>query len=172
MENLNILKEKSFESGVLGSERPGATLPPHELWQFKKNGLVVIECPQRIPCNPCNTSCPTGAVKPFEDINDVPAIDYDKCTGCALCVAKCPGLACFVIDLSFSADYALIKLPHEMLPLPNPGDEVECLDRTGETIGRGKVEKVTEPHKDRTRVLAVSVKKDLISEVRAVRVVN
>jgi Fe-S-cluster-containing hydrogenase component 2 len=172
MKTESILKDKSFESGVLGGERPGAVLPPEEFWKSKKNGLVVIECPQRIPCNPCNTSCPTGAVKQFEDINDLPSVDYGKCTGCALCVAKCPGLACFVIDLSFSNDYATIKLPYEMLPVPNPGDEVECLNRIGETVGTGKVNAVLEPLKDSTKVLVVSVKKNLISDVRAVRAMN
>jgi Fe-S-cluster-containing hydrogenase component 2 len=172
METVSVLKDKAFASGVLDGERPGAVLPPDELWESKKNGLVVIECPQRIPCNPCNTSCPAGAVKPFNDINDLPSIDYDKCTGCALCVAKCPGLACFVIDLSFASDYALIKLPYEMLPVPKPGDEVECLDRIGEVAGTGKVEAVLEPLKDSTKVLVVSVKKNLILDVRAVRAVN
>lgn len=169
---MDFLKDNSYESGVLTKECPGAVLPPEKLWAGKKNGLVVIECPQRIPCNPCNTSCPTGAVVPFDDINDVPKIDYEKCTGCALCVAKCPGLACFVIDLTFAEDKALIKMPYEMLPVPNAGDEVDCLNRTGDVVGRGKVESVTEPHKDRTRVVSVSVSKDLISQVRAVRVVG
>ncbi|HDQ93608.1 MAG TPA: 4Fe-4S ferredoxin, partial [Synergistetes bacterium] len=55
-------KEKLFNGGVLTEPRKGAIEPPKELWEGKKNGLVIIECPQRIPCNPCHTSCPTGAV--------------------------------------------------------------------------------------------------------------
>ena len=108
-----------FNSGILTGERPGAEKPPQELWEKKANGLVIIECPQRIPCNPCHTSCPTGAVMPFADINDTPRIDYTKCTGCTMCVAKCPGLACFVVDLTYGGpDEALMKLPYEMLPVP------------------------------------------------------
>ena len=65
-------KEKLFNSGVLTEHGiPGATLPPAEKWENKKGGYVIIECPKRIPCNPCATSCPTGAVLPFEDINDI-----------------------------------------------------------------------------------------------------
>jgi sarcosine oxidase subunit alpha len=94
-------KEKLFNGGVLTEARKGAIEPPRDLWENKKNGLVIIECPQRIPCNPCHTSCPTGAVKAFKDINDQPEIDYEKCTGCARCVAVCPGLACFVVDLTW-----------------------------------------------------------------------
>jgi Fe-S-cluster-containing hydrogenase component 2 len=171
MSSTAFLTDKSYESGVLSGERPGAVLPPDALWKNKKNGLAVIECPQRIPCNPCGTSCPSGAVIPFVDINDTPAVDYEKCTGCALCVAKCPGLACFVIDLTFGEDTALIKLPYEMVPIPKTGDSVDCLDRTGEVVGRGKVENIAEPLKDRTRVVSVSVKKDLTSSIRAIRVV-
>lgn len=167
-----LLKDNSYESGILTEACPGAISPPEKLWVQKKNGLVVIECPQRIPCNPCNTSCPAGAVMPFEDINDVPAINYDKCTGCALCVATCPGLACFVIDLTFAEDKALIKMPHEMLPTPKTGNSVDCLNRGGDVVCRGRVEGVTEPLKDRTKVVSVSVPKALMSEVRAVRMVE
>lgn len=165
-------KERLYNSGILTEERPGAIMPPKDLWEGKKNGLVIVECPQRIPCNPCNTSCPTGAIIPFEDINDTPRIDYAKCTGCALCVAVCPGLACFVVDMTFSHDKALYKLPYELLPVPNKGDVVECLGRAGEVIAKGTVEAVTEPKKDRTLVIHVSAPKDLVGKIRAIRVVN
>lgn len=164
--------EKLFNSGVLTGEMKGAVLPPSDLWEGKKGGLVIIECPQRIPCNPCATSCPTGAVKPFTDINDNPEIDYSKCTGCGMCVAKCPGLACFVIDLTFSPDKALIKMPHERLPLPEKGAKVSCLNRIGEAVAEGTVENVTEPLKDSTKVLHVSVPKEFAGQIRAVRVVK
>ncbi|MDR3355242.1 MAG: 4Fe-4S dicluster domain-containing protein [Synergistaceae bacterium] len=161
----------SFESGVLTEERPGAVKPPETLWKEHKGGLVVVECPQRIPCNPCNTSCPTGAIKKFEDINDVPSIDYEKCTGCALCVSKCPGLACFVIDITLGGGLALIKMPYEMLPVPRKGDTVKCLGRTGEMVCEGHVENVAEPLGDRTKVVHVTIPVEAVNDVRAIRVV-
>ncbi|GAB1399268.1 4Fe-4S dicluster domain-containing protein [Aminivibrio sp.] len=165
-------KEMLFNSGILTEEREGAVLPPEDLWKNKKGGLVVVECPQRIPCNPCATSCPTGAIRPFADINDTPAVDHSKCTGCTLCVASCPGLACFVIDLTFSDDLALYKLPYEMLPLPVKGEKVLCLDREGKCIAEGTVENITQPRKDRTYVIHVSAPKNLVREFRAIRVVK
>ena len=162
---------KTFESGVLSDGRAWVSCPQSDLWKGKRGGLVIVECPQRIPCNPCNTSCPTGAIVEFKDINDVPAVDYGKCTGCALCVAKCPGLACFVADLTFGDGVALMKLPYEMLPVPAKGDSVKCLGRAGETVCEGRVENVTEPHKDRTRVVHVSVPAGHVRDVRAIRVV-
>lgn len=161
-----------YENGVLTEERPGAIKPPKDLWEGKINGLVIVECPQRIPCNPCNTSCPTGAIKAFADINDVPAIDYGKCTGCALCVAKCPGLACFVADLTYGDGQALMKLPYEMLPLPDKDQRVKCLGRTGETICEGIVVTVAEPLKDRTKVVHVVIPAEKVGEVRAIKVVG
>ncbi|MGV8059144.1 MAG: 4Fe-4S dicluster domain-containing protein [Smithellaceae bacterium] len=164
--------EKLYNSGVLTGTCKGAVLPLKELWEKKKGGLVIIECPQRIPCNPCHTSCPTGAVVAFKDINDQPEIDYEKCTGCGMCVAKCPGLACFVIDLTLSADKALLKLPYEMTPMPEKKDSVQCLNRLGEVVTEGVVENITEPFKDSTKVLHVSIDKSFVDQVRSVRVVK
>ena len=45
-------KEMLYNSGVLVEHCDGAALPPADLWQRKRGGYVVIECPQRIPCNP------------------------------------------------------------------------------------------------------------------------
>lgn len=166
-------KELLFNSGVLTERCPGAELPPREFWEKRKNGLAVIECPQRIPCNPCASSCPTGAIKAFEDINDTPVIDYQKCIGCAKCVAQCPGLACFVVDLTYGeAAEALVKLPFEMLPVPVEGTSVDCLNRVGEAVAKGKVLHVTEPLRDKTRVVHVVVPKDRVMDIRAVRVVK
>lgn len=166
------VKDMEFDSGILTGQRDGAVMPPAEQWETKKNGCVIIECPQRIPCNPCATSCPTGAVLPFEDINDVPRIDYSKCTGCALCVAKCPGLACFVIDLTYSETEAVIKLPHELLPVPAKGEKVKCLDRAGAEVAEGTVSAVAEPFGDRTRVVSVIIPRELAGEIRAIKVVG
>ena len=163
-------KEKLFNSGVLVEHCEGAILPPQDKWAVKKNGFVVIECPKRIPCNPCATSCPTGAVLPFADINDTPKIEYDKCTGCGICVSRCPGLACFVIDLTYAPDKAVIKLPYELLPVPTKGQKVHCLNRVGETVALGEVIAVAEPSKDKTYVVSVVIPKELVDTVRAIKV--
>lgn len=165
--------DKLFNSGVLTDhEVPGAILPPKDLWEHKKGGYVIIECPKRIPCNPCATSCPTGAVLPFEDINDTPKIDYAKCTGCGICVSRCPGLACFVIDMTYAPDKAVIKLPYELTPKPEKSEKVMCLSRTGEEIAEGEVIAVTEPSQDRTFVVSVMIPKELADSVRAIKVVR
>ncbi|WP_070104629.1 FAD-dependent oxidoreductase [Thermotoga profunda] len=164
---------EEFCSGILPEDMIESVLPPLELWDRKKGGLAIIECPQPIPCDPCHTNCPTGAILPFENINDLPQIDYSKCSGCALCVASCPGLACFVVDLThIEENKAIMKLPYEMLPKPNINEEVQCLDRKGEVVAIGKVIRVQEPKKDKTLVVHVVVPRDLVMQIRSIRVIN
>jgi len=166
----NQFGDEEFGSGVLSESMIETITPPMDLWKKKKGGLVIIECPQKIPCDPCHYSCPTGAIKAFENINDVPTIDYSKCTGCAMCVAACPGLACFVADIS--GEQAILKLPYEMMPRPQEGQDVVCLDRHGKEVVRTKIVKVQEPRKDKTYVVHVVVPKQLVMHVRAVRVID
>ncbi len=47
-------------------------------------GHCAISC---IGCKLCEKNCPTGAITVK---NNVAVIDYDKCTSCGTCVAKCP----------------------------------------------------------------------------------
>jgi Fe-S-cluster-containing hydrogenase component 2 len=156
------------KTGVVSLETVEKNLPSEE--RRKKGPYVVIECFQRIPCNPCYTACKVGAVREFEDINDLPEVDYEKCTGCGLCVSSCPGLACFVIDETFSEDKALIKLPYELLPLPEVGDVLDALDREGNIVGKAEVVKVQSGKKlDCTSVISISVPKEQCMIVRNIK---
>jgi len=130
--------------------------------------VVIIECFQKIPCDPCAISCKLGAIKPFKDINDLPVVDFDKCTGCGICISSCPGLAIFVIDMNYSDDKSLIKLPHEMLPLPEKGEEVYALDRDGSTLGKVKVVKVLKI-KNKTNIISLEVPKNIAMKVRSIK---
>jgi len=129
--------------------------------------VAIIECFQEIPCDPCYTSCPKGAILPFENINDLPKIDHSRCDGCAICVAACPGLAIFVIDMTYSEDKALLKLPHEFVPLPAKGEIVTLLDRNGYVVGNGEIIRATK-FKDKTSVAWVTAPKELAMNIRAI----
>ena len=143
--------------------------PPED--RLKKGPVVMIECFQKIPCNPCYTACKRGAIQKFEDINEMPQVDFDKCNACALCVSKCPGLAIFIIDETYSEKEATVSLPFEFLPLPQEGHEVDLINRAGKKVGIGEVIKVRNTkYDDRTPVITVTVPKDLSMEVRNIRV--
>ena len=129
--------------------------------------MVIIECVEDIPCEPCAESCKNGAIIKGS-LSDPPTVDYEKCTGCALCVAACPGLAIFVVDCS-REDKALIYIPYEMLPVPQKGDKGDALDRSGKRIGSAKVAKVRKGNRG-TAVLGILVQKDLAMNVRSIRI--
>jgi len=137
--------------------------------RLAKGPVVIIECFQKIPCDPCAISCKLRAIKPFKDINDLPIVDFDKCTGCGICISSCPGLAIFVIDENYSDKKSLIKLPHEMLPLPEKGEDVYALDRAGSILGKAKVVRVLKI-KNKTNVISLEVPKSMAMKVRSIKV--
>jgi len=152
-----VLTIKDYEkTGVLAIK--DLILPTDE--QLKK-GVAIIECIQEIPCDPCVTVCPVDAIS-MKDINGIPRVDFDKCTGCKRCGGICPGLAIFVVKIE--DDKALITLPYEFLPVPKVSDIVTALDREGKPRGDAKVVKVNRSGK--TTVVTIEVEKDLAMEVR------
>lgn len=153
------------KTGVPTVEQIKEVMPSKE--RLAKGPVAIIECFQKIPCNPCYTTCPNKAIKELVDIHERPEVDFDKCNGCGVCISKCPGLAIFVVDETYSEDKALIKLPYEFLPLPNEGDTVKALDRSGEVIGEVEVIRVINTKaQDRTPVIWIAVYKELSMKVR------
>ena len=156
-------------TGVPEPEDLKAVMPTEQ--RLAKGAVAVIECFQKIPCNPCASACPRGAIKPFEDINDLPEIDHERCNGCAICVANCPGLAISVVDMTYGETTALVKIPYEYLPLPEVGETVAALNRAGEQIGEAIVKQVQRPAAfDRTAVVHLEVPRALAHDVRNIRV--
>ncbi|MFP4647172.1 MAG: 4Fe-4S dicluster domain-containing protein [Candidatus Acetothermia bacterium] len=137
---MNISKKKEVPAwrarGYLTQEE--ASLPPRD--RLEKGPVAVVECPEKIPCDPCSEHCPADAIE-MKGINEKPGIDFDQCSGCALCVQHCPGLAIFVLDCS-SPGTCKITIPYE-LPLPEKGEEVEALSRKGEKVTTGIVQSIT-----------------------------
>ena len=73
------------------------------------------------------------------DITALPQLDEDKCIGCYTCIAVCPGQAIFVVDESLEGDDATVAMPYEFLPLPEKGEKVTALDRSGAELGEAEV---------------------------------
>ena len=133
-----------------------------------KGPVACIECFQHIPCNPCEAACPHGAIRIGDEITDLPRLDEDRCVGCGLCVAMCPGLAIFLVDES-RGDADRVSFPYEYLPLPVPEEDVTCVDRDGRPAARGKVVRtLAAPSFDRTAVVTVDVPKGTAMTVRSV----
>jgi len=164
------MKKTCSKTGVLSDEElkaiPG--FPSEEA--LRKGPVAIIKCAEEIPCNPCVEACPKGAIAIEGGINNLPILDFEKCSGCGLCIPSCPGLAIFVVDVTFLETEGLVKLPYEFLPLPEEGDRVMLMDREGKEIGEGTVHGVfTSRRFDHTAVITIRVPKDLALEVNHFR---
>lgn len=129
---------------------------------------AIIECYQEIPCNPCAASCPFDAITIGPDINQMPTLNVDLCTGCGTCVYACPGLAIMIAKIK--DDKAYFKIPYEMLPVPKPKEIWQGVNRRGEVICDALIEGVmVNPKTDRTVIVTVSVPKKYLYEFITVR---
>jgi Fe-S-cluster-containing hydrogenase component 2 len=147
------------------SSSPGYPRPG----DYEKGAIGVIECVQEIPCNPCELACRQGAIIVGEPITNLPRFDANKCTGCGLCIADCPGQAIFLVHKRYSDQESLVTFPFEYLPLPEPGDVVPAVNRAGEVVCRGRIIKVQTPRAfDRTAVVTIAVPMNLIDQVRGI----
>lgn len=155
-------------SGALSLEEVMMVLPINE--RLRKGPVAILECVQEIPCNPCEKACPFGAITVGEDITALPQIDREKCTGCGMCISKCPGLAIFVVDGSKEDSTATVSMPYEYLPLPMAGEEVDGLNRAGRYVSKARVEKVDSGKKrDGTTVVTLSVPVEHMNSIRSFR---
>ncbi|MCD6599165.1 MAG: 4Fe-4S binding protein [Dehalococcoidia bacterium] len=141
-------------------------LPAKE--RLAKGPVAIIECTEDIPCDPCVEACKSGAISK-ESLVTPPSIDYEKCTGCTLCIDLCPGLAIFVVNINYKEDKALVSIPYEMLPVPEKGDIVDALNRSGENIGQAEVIK-TRKGKSGTHVISIAVDRKFAMETRSIKV--
>ena len=157
-----MMKEGVRYSGIPSQEELNSSfgIPSEE--RMKKGRVAVIECVQEIPCNPCEGTCPFGAITVGNPITNLPHLNEDKCTGCGNCVAMCPGQAIFLINYDYSETEAEVSFPFEYLPVPEKGAVVDAVNRAGETVCKGTVTNVRNPlaYKNEVR----SMKRRAVSE--------
>lgn len=160
-----MLSDKLKTTGLADAADIQAVWPSEE--RLKQGPVVIVECFQEIPCNPCETSCPRQAIIVGPDINALPKLDHGKCNGCTICVSRCPGLAILVIDANYSPDESAITMPYEFLPLPQKGQIVEGLDREGRKCCRATVIRVVNTKaQDKTPLVTLAIPKGKEKDVR------
>jgi NADPH-dependent 2,4-dienoyl-CoA reductase/sulfur reductase-like enzyme/Fe-S-cluster-containing hydrogenase component 2 len=131
------------KAAVLKS-RPGKTTPrpaPEE----ETGVFPIFHCVQEVPCNPCTSVCPVGAIRTEnDDITGLPYLtEIESCTGCGSCVAVCPGLSVSLVDYRKDPERPLVTLPYEIWrDRVAEGQEVPVTDVDGAILGYFPVRKV------------------------------
>jgi len=131
---------------------------------------AVIRCPESIPCNPCESACPTGAIRVGDPVSNLPELDTGLCTGCGICVAVCPGMAIRLMGQDPDQAVGLAGIPCEYRDETVPGENVTVLDRNGQVLGPGRIRRVFSPvRRDPTRVVILEVPLEYVEEVEGYR---
>jgi NADPH-dependent 2,4-dienoyl-CoA reductase/sulfur reductase-like enzyme/Fe-S-cluster-containing hydrogenase component 2/bacterioferritin-associated ferredoxin len=128
-EKLAILKARPGETKALNPRLPDLPVYP------------VIRCTQEIPCNPCSTVCVKHSIEMRGDpILGLPEFSGSECTGCAKCVAICPGLAITMVDGRKDPDFPLVTVPFEQGSARiEEGEMVLGTDHDGNPLGNFEV---------------------------------
>ncbi len=138
--------------------------------RMRKGLVAVMECLEEIPCNPCETSCNDDAIIIGKDITKIPELIGDNCTACLQCLIVCPGQAIFAVDNSLEDNRSILVVPYEFLPMPQKGDVVTLLDRAGQEVGEGTVQKKRLTKKtDKTALVFIEISRELAMVARAFR---
>ncbi len=132
------------EKALILKSRPGKVLrrePPG-----KAEGIFpVFHCDQEVPCNPCTSVCPQHAIRTENDtLTGLPYfIDTVDCTGCASCVAVCPGLSVTLVDYRKDPEHPRVTLAYEVWrDKVAEGQKVPVTDVEGAVLGYYPVERV------------------------------
>lgn len=129
--------------------------------RLEEKPFVLIDCLYGFACNPCEFSCPHGAITKTST-STIPQLDFDKCIGCMQCVYQCPGLAIFGYNLK--KNWLFMPIEYEA----NTGEEVFLVNNDGEKLGEGIIEKILKkPNKTNVaRVKSNNLQGKALTEVR------
>ena len=150
------------EKETILKSKPGPTVrrdKPKE----EEGVMPIFHCHQEVPCNPCISVCPEGAIKTErDDIRGLPyMVDVSLCKGCMNCAFVCPGLAVTIVDYRKDPEHPTVTLPYEIWrEKVEVGEKVPVTDVDGAIIGYHVVEKVIANQKKYPGTLLVQVKVD------------
>ncbi len=166
------IPEEWEEKETILKSKPGPLMKAKK--PREEEGIMpIFHCRQEVPCNPCVTACPEGAIKTERDeITGLPyIIDVSLCKGCLNCVFVCPGLATTLVDYRKDEKQPTVTLPYEIWrEKVEVGEKVAVTDVDGAILGYYPVEKVLSSQKKYpgTLLVQVRVEKDVAKEAAGI----
>lgn len=167
-ENIEELEEKAR---IMKSRPP---LPKDLPLPEEEEGVFpVFHCAQEIPCNPCMTVCPRNLIQPQgDDITALPHFVGDQdCTGCAKCVAVCPGLAISLVDYRKDEEFVHVTLPIELGEASfKKGDFVHIMSNTSD-LGDFEIIRIrTLKDFPKTELITIKLPKEVAKHATGIRI--
>jgi ferredoxin len=137
----------------------------------KSNYILIIDCKEKIPCNPCESACPKKIINIGSSITNLPELkDSHKCTGCGNCVASCPGQAIFLVNVEYSDNFCSFTFPYEFNKIPDVGQYVKAVDGNGTEICKAKVISVkNNKRNNRTILVTILIPKEKYESVKGIK---
>jgi sarcosine oxidase subunit alpha len=164
------IPEELREKEAILRSKPGPSIQREA--PTEEQGVVpVIHCDQEVPCNPCATICPKGAIRTEGDkVTGVPyMVDVGLCIGCMKCVFICPGLAITLVDFRKDPEHPIVTMAYEIWrEKVEVGQKVPVTDVDGAILGYYPVEKVFSNEEEYPGTLLVQVKIEKLLAKKAV----
>ena len=163
------IPQSLYGQKIILASKPGKTII--ETLPGKKQGIFpVFHCIQEIPCDPCANLCPLGLIGIDElDIRNLPIFqEVEKtCSGCANCVAGCPGLAITLVDYRKNKKQPIVSIPFEFNQgTINVGDLVTVQNTEGKTLAKVPVIEIIEKKSfNATKLIKLSTSKNIAEKI-------
>jgi len=170
--DMGEIPQEWYTTAEVLKSRPGAVVT-EDIPEMEDGVFPVLHCAQEIPCNPCTSVCSQGCIIiEGNDIRGLPEYVGDGCTGCAQCVAICPGLAITLVDYRKDPEHPTVTIPYEFAADSiHAGDVVTVLDTEGAVLGNVEVVKVRSPKfADRACLVRVRAVREYARRIAGIRV--
>lgn len=110
-----------------------------------------------------------GSSQQMKEFRPLMCIGGQPMICCGSCIARCPGLAITVINLTHGENMATLDFPYEYLPLPEAGGKVTAVDRSGEAVCDAKVLSVSNTAPGETCVVRIEFPSSQADRVKSIR---
>lgn len=163
------MDESFYNRGYLKTDELGDVPGIPCKGRIPEKKCAVIECPQEIPCDPCQSVCPFHAISLSDArMTSLPCIRPEDCSGCGNCVTACPGMAIFVVDPCYADGLCEVQMSYEFLPVPQKGERITVCDRAGEPLCEGEITTVRRAERfDHTLLVGISCPLEYAMTARA-----